>query len=269
MSTSSNKRNQLLGTILRWLIIIAVFAIFAYIYANTSTDQNPQPSTHNSSNTTVVESTNQSDPSLTVWDEKLAPDYYYVTGPAEVKDRPKDGEIIMSDLDELGRTGEVCAVVTYKMYDDSRGWREDIPKSSNPSGWGHNKEVDIELSDGSSYHGWFWNRSHLLADSLGGHPDRENLITGTRMQNVGANKTGMEGGMGYTETEAREWLETHHDGTIYYRVTPVYVDDEIVPRSVIVNICTSDNSINQRVITYNYAKGYTIDYKTGTFTKDK
>lgn len=267
MTSSKDQQNQLLNKILRFVIIIVVALAFTYIVNILNEwQQTNQPST--STTATIVTSTNQGDPSLTVWDETLAPDYYYVTGPAEVTDRPKDGEIIMSELDELGRTGEVTAVVTYQMYDDSRGWREDIPKSENPAGWGHNKEVDIELSDGSSYHGWFWNRSHLLADSLGGHAERENLITGTRMQNVGANKTGMEGGMGYTETEARDWLERHHDGTIYYRVTPVYVDDEIIPRSVIVNIATSDNSINQRVITYNYAKGYTIDYYKGTFTKD-
>lgn len=267
MTSSKEQRNQLLKRIIELILIIVFVALFTYV--SNVLNELQQSSTNTSTTTTVVTSTNQGDPSLTVWDEKLAPDYYYITGPAEVKDRPADGKIIMSDLDELGRTGEIISVVTYKMYDDSRGWREDIPKSENPAGWGHNKEVDIELSDGSSYHGWFWNRSHLLADSLGGHAVRQNLITGTRMQNVGSNKTGYEGGMGHTETEARDWLERHHDGTIYYRVTPVYVDDEIVPRSVIVNICTSDNTINQRVITYNYAKGYTIDYKTGTFTKDK
>lgn len=43
----------------------------------------------------------------------------------------------------------------------------------------------IEWLNGLSYVGDFWNRSHLIADSLGGDALRVNAVTGTRTQNVG------------------------------------------------------------------------------------
>src|SRR5699024_12249042 len=78
----------------------------------------------------------------------------------------------------------------------------DLP---DPSGWpDSNGEVDVSLPTGDTYHGWFWNRSHMIADSSGGSYDIENLVTGTRMQKVSDN-TG-NGSMAYTETKLRDFL---------------------------------------------------------------
>lgn len=204
----------------------------------------------------------------TSWDEVTYPNYVRDAGPAIVDaDAPAAGTIRYGGLDALGRTQAAVGTITYKMYQDSKGWREDFSSDADKiSGWGHNAKVSIAMPNGKTYNGYMYNRSHLIADSLGGKAERDNLVTGTRTQNVGANDG--KGGMAYTETMARDWLETHHDGTIYYKATPVYVGNELVPRSVYIDIKTSDGSIDKHVEVYNTTKGYTIDYMTGEFRKD-
>lgn len=71
------------------------------------------------------------------------------------------------------------------------------------------------------------------------------------------------GGMAYTETLARDWLDAHPDGTIVYMATPNYQGDELLPRTVTVDIRTSDGAIDQHVTVYNTADGYGIDYLHG------
>lgn len=139
--------------------------------------------------------------------------------------------------------------------------RDDLP---NPTGWPkHNAEVDIILSNGRTYHGWFWNRSHLVAKSLGGTDTKDNLVTGTRMQNVGNNDG--DGGIATCETIVRDYLKTHKQTYVDYLAQPVYYEDEPIPRAVIVSIKSEDNTLNAQYITYNAQNGYIIDYKTGTW----
>lgn len=203
----------------------------------------------------------------TEWNEQEYPDYVCVDGPALGADEaPAAGVIEYGGLDSLGRTQAVVGTITYQMVEKSRGWRQEFASDTDDiSGWGHNARVSIDLGGGESYHGYLYNRSHLIADSLGGDASRHNLVCGTRTQNVGKNNG--HGGMAYTETLARDWLNAHHDGTVYYRATPVYVGDELVPRSVYVDIKTSDGTIDQHVEVFNCAAGYEVDYKTGSFRK--
>ena len=200
----------------------------------------------------------------TAWDSDAYPEYYRLAGPAVVGDAPAPGEVRYEGLDALGRTHSVVATVTYGMYEATRDHEPHLDKDDNPAGWGHNGKVDIEVPGGKTYHGYLWNRSHLLADSLGGEAARENLVTGTRTQNVGANDG--QGGMAYEEERVRSWLAAHPDGTVYYAATPAYAGDELIPRSVFVDILTSDGAINDHVEVYNTALGYTLNYTTGTFT---
>lgn len=200
------------------------------------------------------------------WDAGDYPDYYRVLGPAVVTDEPAPGEARYDGLDALGRAGTVTATVTYEMMEaGSAREREDI-SDIRPAGWGHNEEVDIPMPDGTSYHGYLYNRSHLLAKSLGGVDAAENLVTGTRTQNVGDNK-GQDGGMAYAEGLARTWLRENPDGTVYYRAEPVYVGSELLPRSVLVDVRSSDGALDLEVEVFNAAAGYDIDYASGTFTK--
>lgn len=195
------------------------------------------------------------------WSEKLAPNYVVKIGKAKVKAKPKRGKIKYSKLDKFGRTRRVRGNITYKMVKRSAGWRAEFAANSDPSGWGENKIVKIKLYNGRQYKGYLWNRSHLIADSLGGKAIRKNLITGTRTQNVGANDG--RGGMAYTERKVVNYLYKHHKVSVYYSADPIYRGKEIVPRSVIVDVRSSDKKLNERVIVYNAAKGFKINYRKG------
>lgn len=196
------------------------------------------------------------------WSEDAAPNYVYEVGAAVVRHDADAGEYRYSDLDSLGRTQEAYAVITHqdRSHAEKRG-RTHMDSSIKPSGWGHNDRFDISLPNGKTYHGYLWNRSHLIADSLGGAMRVENMITGTRTQNVGANDG--EGGMGYCETIARDWLDRHANGALYYAAMPLYVGDEPVARAVLVDMKSSDGTIDSEYIVYNAAKGCVIDYATG------
>jgi DNA-entry nuclease len=200
----------------------------------------------------------------TDWDETTAPNYYLVTGEAQLPNAIPAG-VTYGGYDNLHRPTTVTATITYQMRKDGSDRDRDMPDQI--TGWPTtNPKVTIPLSTGKTYKGYMFNRSHLLAKSLGGKDDAINMITGTRTQNVGANQPA--GGMAYTETLARDWLDKNHAGTVAYVVTPNYVGNELLPRTVTVDIKTSDNTINQHVIVYNTAKGYTINYANASFTQN-
>lgn len=201
----------------------------------------------------------------TGWDPIASPDYYRVIGPAVVDEDVPAGEVRYAPLDGLGRAGRCVANVTYDLMQAGEAATRDGLSDLRPSGWGHNAKVTITNPDGSVYNGYLFNRSHLVAKSLGGENRIENLVCGTRTQNVGDN-TGQDGGMAHTEVLARDWLEANPGGTVWYCATPVYEGDELLPRSVIVDVRSSDGSLDQEVEVYNTAYGFTIDYATGEFT---
>lgn len=200
-------------------------------------------------------------------------DYYRITGPAQRDYQTTPGNVGYCEPDDLGRA--VCAYGELTHTTD----RTDI--SGDPVGWpdsGINQEVSIPalagVNNSEDYHGWFWNRSHLLAASLGGNGDANtNAVPGTRTQNVGSATTDGQwsGGMAHTELMARNYLHDRgHDGAVacplYYAATPVYIGDELIPRTVIVDIASCDNEINERVEVDNTANNWTIDYHTGAYT---
>lgn len=201
----------------------------------------------------------------TPWDPATAPNYYRVVGPAVLGDAPAAGATVYGELDRLGRATGASSLITYDSMMAGRNRSRGDLSALTPSGWGHNAEVDMAMPDGTVYHGQIFNRSHLVAKSLGGDDELHNLVTATRTQNVGANVNGSEGGMAYAEGLVRSWLEQHHNGTVQYVATPIYEGDELVARSIIVDVRTSDGSIDQRVEVYNAALGFDIDYVTGTF----
>lgn len=211
-----------------------------------------------------VERPSERQVSYTEWDADEYPEYYRVVGPAVVDVELEPGELRYEGLDELGRTGRAVANITPEMAEEGSEREREEMSWIHPSGWGHNEQVYIEMPDGDTYHGALFNRSHLIAKSLGGEEVPENLVTGTRTQNVGDNR-GQDGGMAYTEGISREWLRDNPDGTLYYSATPVYEGDELVPRSVIVDVRSSDGEIDQEVEVFNAALGFEIDYATGEF----
>jgi DNA-entry nuclease len=256
---STDKTNQANSSMMKTFAFIlagllGMFGIGLMANFEMSAEQNPQaPQTQQSSPTNTTTSSLE-------WDEKTAPNYVATTGTADFEPitlETKEGHY-QTYADDLGRPTLVVANVNYEMAKKGADrQRDDLP---NPLGWPKNAEVDIQMSDGV-YHGWLFNRSHLLAKSLGGPDTKDNLVTGTRCQNVGSNDG--TGGMGLPETISRDWLRDHQNGSLYYEVEPNYLGDEKIPRTVSVDVRSSDGTIDSHFVTYNAAKGYAIDYATG------
>ena len=203
----------------------------------------------------------------TSWDAATSPNYYRVAGPAVESYNFTYGEVAYGGKDELGRTTWAGGIITAQMRADAkaRGRQDFTAECDDISGWGYNDKVVIPSTNGGKdYRGYMYNRSHLVADSLGGDAMSVNLITGTRCQNVGNNDN--SGGMAYSEDMARDYLDSHPDGSIYYAATPVYEGDELVARSVYVDIKSDDGSIDEHIEVYNTAMGYDVNYATGEFS---
>lgn len=189
-------------------------------------------------------------------------EYTFVKGSAKKSVTFKG--IKYSPLDALGRTGMVAGTITIDMIQASASEeRPYFTPKDNPSGWGFNDKVAIPLKD-RTYQGYFYNRSHLIGDVLGGASKRYNVITGTRTQNVGSN-TGSEG-MQLPESMVRDYIVDNPSVTVSYVATPLYRGTEIIPRVVTVNILSSDGRLNKEIYVYNSCKGYEVDYSTGKFT---
>lgn len=208
-----------------------------------------------------------SNPSGSDYDESKFPDMYEVLGEAEIDER-KFSTTYSYSHDDLGRTTTAYGLVNYKAVMDSKGWRADFEPNSEPSGWykgkeSNNKKVSVKLPTGKIYNGYFYNRSHLIADSLGGRSYKYNVVTGTRQQNVGNNGNG---GMQYIEKKVVDYVEKTKNN-VYYSVEPYYEGNELVPRYVIVNAKSDDGVINEKVKVFNNASGYEINYSDGSFTK--
>ncbi|MBT1166287.1 DNA/RNA non-specific endonuclease [Bifidobacterium simiarum] len=198
------------------------------------------------------------------WNPATAPNYYLVSGRANFSaagSLPATGTIRYAEPDSLDRSGMAVGVIDRRLMTAGSSRERHMPDTI--TGWPrHNPKVAITMASGRTYHGYLFNKSHLIAKSLGGKDEADNMVTGTRTQNVGDNDA-TPGGMAYTETLARNWLKTHSSGTIVYMATPHYQGSELLPRTVTVDIRTSDGSIDQHVIVYNTAQGYDIDYANG------
>jgi DNA-entry nuclease len=205
----------------------------------------------------------QNTPKATDWSKEQAPNYYQVVGPAAQEFSLQEAGTTYGTLDVYGRATYAEGCVSAEMMKEGIERPRGNMSHTNPTGWGSNEQVSMTLPSGDSYHGYFWNRSHLLAKSLGGDDDLHNLVTGTRMQNVGGNDG--NGGMAYCETTCRDWLESHPNGLVHYRAEASYEGDELVPRSVFVDMLSSDGAIDQHVEVFNAAEGFAIDYANGTF----
>ncbi|WP_029344468.1 DNA/RNA non-specific endonuclease [Lactococcus lactis] len=193
--------------------------------------------------------------------------YYWENGTARLSgfEAIKAGEYNFN-ADDKGRSGVARAVLTYSQYEASKGSRQGQPLD--PPAWpSSNPKIAITFSlTERTYHGYLYNRSHSIADSLlgeGSYTSQYNFTTGTRSQNVGANQNG---GMRYAEELAENFWKANPNtsSTIDYQTTPVYNANETIPRGSIVDIKSSDNTLNIEVIVINSAEGLEIDYTSGT-----
>ncbi len=121
-----------------------------------------------------------------------------------------------------------------------------------PAGW-HTIRYDDLIKDK-----YLYNRCHLIAWSLcGENANKKNLITGTRYLNI-------EGMLPY-EMDVLEYIRDT-ENHVFYRVTPIYVDDELVCRGVQMEAYSIEDNgegICFNVYCYNVQPGILIDYATG------
>lgn len=156
---------------------------------------------------------------------------------------------LYSDLDELGRCGVAFANVSTEIMPTES--REEI-SSVYPSGWNQIK-YDSSLVDG----GYLYNRCHLIGFQLAGeNANPKNLITGTRYFNVN--------GMLPFEDEVASYCRTTGNH-VYYRVTPIYQDNELVARGVLMEAQSVEtDDVQFCVYVYNAQPGITINYSDGS-----
>lgn len=200
------------------------------------------------------------------WNANIAPNYYRIIGKSEidVSQFGSPGVINYLNLDHLNRARGAYAHLNESIVSDEQN-EERESFTSNPAGWytqSRDEKSKVEIASTIShkpYKGYMWNRSHLIADSLGGEATARNSVTATRMQNVGERNSG---GMAYIESKLRKFYENGSNShvTIYYQVIPSYLNNELLPRYVRVDVRSSDNSIDESIIVYNAANGYEIDY---------
>ena len=196
---------------------------------------------------------------------KYTGNYNETVGKAKFTYKIADG-VKYGKLDKFGRPTYATIRVTPKLYAKEKKEKRE-PIKVDPCGWlKKNPKVVIKHKDGSTYKGFMYNRSHMIADSLGGGSIYENLVTGTRPQNVGGR--GNDGGMAYLETKIRDYFNRGSKGTVDYEVINVYASDkDKLPVYSICNAKSSDKKIDEQVIVYNSAEGYDIDYKTAQVRK--
>ena len=153
-----------------------------------------------------------------------------------------------SALDPLGRCGTTVACVGRDLMPTED--RESISHVY-PSGW---VQASYDIVDGK----YLYNRAHLIGFQLTGENDNEqNLITGTRYFNVS--------GMLTFENMVADYIK-ETGNHVLYRVTPIFVGDELVARGVLMeawSIEDGGDGICFNVFVYNAQPGITIDYATG------
>ena len=153
-----------------------------------------------------------------------------------------------SELDYLGRCGytEACIGLDIMPTED-RGNISHVK----PTGW---HSVQYDNVDGKS----LYNRCHLIGFQLTGeNANVGNLITGTRYMNV-------DGMLPFEDLVADYVKETGNH--VLYRVTPVFVDDELVARGVIMegfSVEDEGDGVCFNIFAFNVQPGIEIDYQTG------
>lgn len=152
-----------------------------------------------------------------------------------------------SDLDYLNRVGKAEAMLHRELMPT-----EDRGDISNvyPTGWNQKK-----LADGV----WLYNRSHSIGHQMTGEDANwKNLFTGTQQLN--------QIYMVQYENEVANYLRQTNNH-VRYRVTPLFRDQELLPRAVQMEAQSiEDDEIAFNIIIHNVQDGVAINYQTGIAT---
>lgn len=166
-------------------------------------------------------------------------------------DRKKTEDVFehYSDLDTLGRCGTAYANICKELMPTEKRGEIGMIK---PTGW-HTVRYDDIISDK-----YLYNRCHLIGFQLAGeNANEKNLVTGTRYMNV-------DGMLPFENMIADYVKET--DNHVLYRVTPIFVGDNLVCRGVEMEAYSVEDNgegTSFHVFVYNIQPGIEIDYATG------
>lgn len=166
-------------------------------------------------------------------------------------DREKTEDVFehYSDLDTLGRCGAAYANICKELMPTEKRGEIGMIK---PTGW-HTVRYDDIISDK-----YLYNRCHLIGFQLAGeNANEKNLVTGTRYMNV-------DGMLQFENMIADYVKET--DNHVLYRVTPIFVGDDLVCRGVEMEAYSVEDNgegTSFHVFVYNIQPGIEIDYATG------
>ncbi len=190
------------------------------------------------SNPTNAITINEGKPFFTAEDLKLKPFEFY------------------SELDKLNRPG----------YGFTKAGKETMPTDDrepsityNPVGW-------VQKNYDGSH---LYERCHIIAFQLTGeNTNKKNLFTGTKALNAGRglDAQNKNNAMTLYENMMGNYLKKNSDKHVLYRATPIYVEDELVPRGILLEaMSVEDNGedLMFNVLLFNYQPGIEIDYKTG------
>lgn len=163
---------------------------------------------------------------------------------------PPEALVKLSELDALGRTGPALAVVgPDSLPTEPRGEIGEV----RPAGF-QNIRYDDLIEDR-----YLYNRCHLIAYSLSGiNADARDLFTGTRHLNV-------EGMLPWENELAAFVRRTGFH--VLYRVTPLYLGGELVPRAVEMEAVSMEDlgrAFRFHRLIYNVQPGIVIDYRDGS-----
>lgn len=153
-----------------------------------------------------------------------------------------------SPLDDYGRCTEAFACLGLETAPTEERGEIGYVK---PSGW---RTYKYDCVDGK----YLYNRCHLIGFQLSGeNANVRNLITGTRYMNVD--------GMLPFENMVDDYIE-ETGNHVMYRVTPIFVGDELVARGVQMEAYSVEDDgdgICFNVYCFNAQPGVTINYATG------
>ncbi|MBR6772240.1 MAG: DNA/RNA non-specific endonuclease [Clostridia bacterium] len=248
-------KKRIFGILLTLAVILSLFSGCGIEIVFEETTAKAPFSTEQTSASTPKSQTEQTtsvfvDPSVSLPEYSGAP---YVAVNGNVPDF-KDEQLITtsyeyySELDYLGRCGYTEACIGRDiMPTEDRGNISHVK----PTGW---HSVQYDNVDGKS----LYNRCHLIGFQLTGeNANVGNLITGTRYMNV-------DGMLPFEDLIADYVKETGNH--VLYRVTPVFVGEELVARGVIMegySVEDEGEGVCFNVFAFNVQPGIEIDYQTG------
>ena len=185
--------------------------------------------------------------------------YISFDGFAQRTYQPSEGQITYCDPDDHGRSTCAYGLLTPENREKGRNYqRHNV--DFNPSGW-------PESNTYIEYFGPLWVKTPLLGTQLGGDFVPNNTVTGTEHLNNSEHKGNgyFKSGLQYPEYLAAQYLDDQYNAQcpLYYAVTANYEADELIPRSLTVDIETCDQSLSKRMIIYNVETTYDINYNTG------